>query len=89
MIGPIHLLNQSDARLKHVEPITTWSRAFSRAWRQLRVLASCSHWFIVLFYSAVIGHSDSFLLRFFHALQLPACIQNLTIIVRAMAFTIC
>ena len=37
---------QSDAKPK---PITTWSHAFSRAWRRLRVLAlSSPHWFIVL-----------------------------------------
>ncbi len=67
MIGPItntknsrYLLNQPHTGQN---PITTWSRAFSRAWRRFLVflvLASCSHWFIVLFSFAVIGHSDSF-----------------------------
>ena len=37
-----HLLNQSDAKPK---PFATWSHAFSRAWRCLRVFASSSYWF--------------------------------------------
>ena len=41
-----HLLNQSDANPK---PIATWSHAFSRALRHLRVFASSSHWFVLLF----------------------------------------
>ena len=44
--NPRHLLNQSDAKLK---PIATWSHAFSCAWRSLRVSASSSHWFVLLF----------------------------------------
>ena len=36
--------------------IATWSHAFSRAWRRLRVFASRSHWFIVLFTFVVICH---------------------------------
>ena len=42
--NPRHFLNQSDAKPK---PIPTWSPAFSRAWRRLRLFASSSHWFIV------------------------------------------
>ena len=44
--------NQSDAKLK---PIATWSHAFSRAWRRLRVFALSFDWFLVLFSSVVIG----------------------------------
>ena len=54
-----HLLNQSDAKPK---PIATWSHAFSRAWRRLRVFALSSHRFIVLllFSFVVIGHCNCF-----------------------------
>ena len=52
-----HLLNQSDAKPK---PIATWSHAFSRAWRRLRVFAASSQWFIVLFSSVVIGYCNCF-----------------------------
>ena len=52
-----HFLNQSDAKLK---PIVTWSHAFSRAWSRLRVFASSSDWFLVLFSCVLIGQSDHF-----------------------------
>ena len=52
-----YLLNQSDTKQK---PIATWSHAFSHAWRRLRVFASSSHWFIVLFASLVTIHCDCF-----------------------------
>ena len=52
-----HLINQSDAK---PEPFATWSHAFSRAWRRLRVCASSSHWFVSLFTFIVIVHCNCF-----------------------------
>ena len=40
--------------------IVTWSHAFSRAWRRLRVFGSSSHWFMVLITFVVIGFSFGF-----------------------------
>ena len=40
------------------KPTTPFSHAFSRAWRQLRVFASNSDWFIALFTSVVIGQGN-------------------------------
>ena len=56
-----HLLSQSDVKPKL---IATWSHAFSRAWRRLRVFASSSHWFIALFTFVVIGHCNCFYFGF-------------------------
>ena len=46
-------LNQSDST---PNAIATWSYAFSRAWRRLRVFASSSHWLVLLLSFVVIGH---------------------------------
>ena len=51
------LLNQSDAKTKL---IVTWSHAFPREFRRLRLFALSSHWFIVLFSFVVIGHCNCF-----------------------------
>ena len=52
---------ESDAKPK---PMATWSHAFSRAWRRLRIFALSFalsfHWFIVKFTFVVIGHCDCF-----------------------------
>lgn len=63
MIGPKnlqHFLSQSDAGLK---PITTWSFAFSRAFRSLGsffFLTLISHWLLKVFYFLLIGRCDYF-----------------------------
>ena len=44
--------------------IATWSHAFSRVWRRLRVFAPSSHWFITLLSFVVIGHCNCFGLVF-------------------------
>ena len=69
MIGlknPRHILNQSDAKPK---PITTWSHAFSRAWRWSRVFAMSSHWFIALFTFVVIGHCNLLTMVLRHSIE--------------------
>ena len=42
------------------KPILSCSRAFSRAWGPLHVFASSSDWFLALFASVVVGHSNYF-----------------------------
>ena len=41
-------------------PISSCTRAFSRAWRWLRIITSNSDWFTELSSSVVIGHSNCF-----------------------------
>ena len=49
--------------------------AFSRAWRQLHLLASNSDWLIVLFTSVAIGQSNYFVLWFwFYDTQLETAL---------------
>ena len=52
-----HFLNQWESKPK---PIVFLPHAFSRAWRQLHVFASNSDWFVVLFTSVAIDHSNYF-----------------------------
>ena len=47
-----HFLNQTEVKLK---PMMSCSDMFSHTGSQLRVFASSSDWFIVLFLSLVIG----------------------------------
>ena len=56
-----HILNQSDAKPK---PITTWSHAFSRAWRRLRAFALSSHWLVLVPTSVVIGQCNCLVFGF-------------------------